>query len=402
MNSTWQKCSSNILFRFYPNVHIIFFCAGISFVCYSVLYKDVFLFDKKQFLNISVEQRIARKQPGNKLILLYTHFFGKKWSDYADLGPYHHMTYMEGDATFKDCQVSSCLVTYDKRKLLQADAVGFHGRDMPEVLPAQRTTNQIWFYFVLENPMNVVMDSYGYAGVFNWTMTYSRDSEIYAPYGMYESLTENSQVFDSYDTTTKDKKVAWLVSNCFSTERNEYVEELQNFIDVTIYGQCGDSESCPAQRHSPICNTLLKSHKFYLAFENGNCPEYITEKYWENAIENNIVPVVMGGADYGTLAIPNSYIDVQDFDSPKGLAEYLLYLDRNDSAYKEYFSWRKLYQHVAPKWACTLCKQLHNESLFTSPKVYKNMALFWNSSKCRRLNLTNHPRKRAESGFDVE
>ena len=95
-----------------------------------------------------------------------------------------------------------------------------------------------------------------------------------------------------------------------------------------------------------------------------------------NAIDNNILPVVMGGADYKALAIPNSYINVEDFDSPKKLAEYLLYLDRNDTAYEEYFRWKRFYQHVPPKFACSLCKQLRNKSLLASPRMYKNMKMF--------------------------
>ena len=156
---------------------------------------------------------------------------------------------------------------------------------------------------------------------------------------------------------------------------------------LVIYGYCGDRRSCPRKRNSYICKALLRRHKFYLAFENGNCPEYITEKYWENAIDNNIVPVVMGGADYKALAIPNSYIDVQDFASPKKLAEYLLYLDGNDTAYREYFSWKNLYQHTVPKRACALCKQLHDESLYSPPRMYKNMTRFWDKNQCKNLDL---------------
>ena len=56
---------------------------------------------------------------------------------------------------------------------------------MPNCLPSQRTAKQIWFYYVLENPLNVFMDANGYADVFNWTMSYRRESEMYGPYGKY-------------------------------------------------------------------------------------------------------------------------------------------------------------------------------------------------------------------------
>ncbi len=59
---------------------------------------------------------------------------------------------------------------------------------------------------------------------------------------------------------------------------------------------------------------------------------------------NDMVPIVMGGSreDYFNMAPPNSYIHVDDFASPGHLAEYLRYLDRNDTAYASYFAWKGL------------------------------------------------------------
>ena len=67
---------------------------------------------------------------------------------------------------------------------------------------------------------------------------------------------------------------------------------------------------------------------FYLAFENSNCPDYITEKLWR-VLDLNIVPVVMGGGNYSRDAPENSVINVKDFPSAKALADYLTYLTRN-------------------------------------------------------------------------
>ena len=38
---------------------------------------------------------------------------------------------------------------------------------------------------------------------------------------------------------------------------------------------------------------ILQEYKFFLAFENSLCKDYITEKFWLRALDNNIVPVVM-------------------------------------------------------------------------------------------------------------
>ena len=45
-------------------------------------------------------------------------------------------------------------------------------------------------------------------------------------------------------------------------------------------------------------------------------------------MERNIVPVVLGGADYAAIAPPHSYINALDY-TPHELATYLTELDRN-------------------------------------------------------------------------
>ena len=60
---------------------------------------------------------------------------------------------------------------------------------------------------------------------------------------------------------------------------------------------------------------LERDYKFYLAFENSKCLDYVTEKFY-NALLFSIVPVVYGGADYNAIGAPkNSYIDVRIFQS---------------------------------------------------------------------------------------
>lgn len=59
---------------------------------------------------------------------------------------------------------------------------------------------------------------------------------------------------------------------------------------------------------------LEKDYKFYLAFENSLCRDYITEKFYL-ALLYNVVPVVYGGANYTNLAPKKSFIDIRDFKS---------------------------------------------------------------------------------------
>ncbi len=56
-----------------------------------------------------------------------------------------------------------------------------------------------------------------------------------------------------------------------------------------------------------------------------------------------MVPIVLGAykEDYISTLPPQSYINVDDFRSMRDLADYVKYLDRNDTAYAAYFAWRQ-------------------------------------------------------------
>ncbi|XP_018009778.1 alpha-(1,3)-fucosyltransferase 4 [Hyalella azteca] len=77
----------------------------------------------------------------------------------------------------------------------------------------------------------------------------------------------------------------------------------------------------------------------------------------------NVVPVVYGLGPYEAVAPPGSYIDALAFPSARDLAQHLLYLSRNTSAYLAHFRWRDSYSwsmdhHVS--W-CALCEKLHSQ-----------------------------------------
>ncbi len=77
--------------------------------------------------------------------------------------------------------------------------------------------------------------------------------------------------------------MAWFVSHCVTTnKRKKYAAELGRHISVDVYGSCGKLR---CRRNSNKCERLLNDdYKFYLAFENSNCVDYITEKYFVNGL----------------------------------------------------------------------------------------------------------------------
>ena len=65
--------------------------------------------------------------------------------------------------------------------------------------------------------------------------------------------------------------------------------------------------------------------------------------FYQNFIlENNYL--FLGGADYSEIAPPKSYINVEDFSTPSQLADYLQYLVKNQTAYEDYFQWKKYFK----------------------------------------------------------
>ena len=63
--------------------------------------------------------------------------------------------------------------------------------------------------------------------------------------------------------------------------------------------------------------------------------------------------------DYKKVAPPNSFIHVDEFNSPRQLAEYMHILDNNDDLYNEYFRWKGTGEFINTKFVCRLCAMLH-------------------------------------------
>ena len=67
------------------------------------------------------------------------------------------------------------------------------------------------------------------------------------------------------------------------------MEKLRQFIDIDIFGLCSGVE-CPRGPKDSCFASQGIEYWFYLAFENSNCPDYITEKVWR-ILDMPIVPI---------------------------------------------------------------------------------------------------------------
>ncbi|XP_041360456.1 alpha-(1,3)-fucosyltransferase C-like [Gigantopelta aegis] len=286
----------------------------------------------------------------------------------------------------RSCSANCTLVT-SGNNLNDFDAVIFYGVGYPRDSPPRKTPGQVWIYFIRETPYYSKDSKFNRAewrNKINWTMTYRSDSDIWYPYGRILKREKPKQLDFQGVTKNKTKLAAWFVSHCRTPgERHKYVEEIQKTISVDIYGRCGNKK-CDNNKAQQCLQMLSRDYKFYISFENSFCYDYITEKalLYMGA---DIVPVVRGGANYSKFLPPNSFINTADFKSPKLLAEYLLYLDKNHTAYVEYLQWKNHYYSETERVPiCELCTKLSNATAYAN--VYKDIYSWWHKDTCKRPN----------------
>ncbi|XP_063003356.1 3-galactosyl-N-acetylglucosaminide 4-alpha-L-fucosyltransferase FUT3-like [Elgaria multicarinata webbii] len=246
-----------------------------------------------------------------------------------------------------------CRFTLNRSWYPRADVVIIHHRDVyhsPMLLPkGPRPPSQRWVWLNLESPYNSYnlhfMDN-----LFNLTMTYRRDSDIFSPYGWLEVLQKPRQVI----VPPKSKLVAWVISNWKpNLRRTKYYQVLRQHVHVDVYGH--GHMPLPKEQHY----ATLSQYKFYLAFENSIHEDYITEKLWKNALAAETVPVVLGPprSNYERYLPPDAFIHVDDFPTPQQLADFLHRLDRDPIQYQRYFQWRSQLKPFAfLSWHIHYCK----------------------------------------------
>ncbi|OCT66235.1 3-galactosyl-N-acetylglucosaminide 4-alpha-L-fucosyltransferase FUT3 [Xenopus laevis] len=252
-----------------------------------------------------------------------------------------------------DYGISGCKLTADRELYNVSDAVIIHHFDTmynKDTLPqTPRPHYQRWVWFNLEPPL-IIQNLHFLDNLFNLTMTFRQDSDIYIPYGRIEAAKEPQNV----TIPLKSKLVAWVVSKWYpGAPRVKYYEELKKHISVDIYG------TNHLELNKKDFNNTISEYKFYLAFENSIYKDYITEKIWSNAFGTWSVPVVLGTSrkNYERFIPGDAFIHVDDFSSAKELADFLLQLDKDDDRYRKYFHWR--HQHrviLSGDWAAWFCK----------------------------------------------
>ncbi|XP_057376630.1 alpha-(1,3)-fucosyltransferase C-like [Daphnia carinata] len=352
--------------------------------------------------NQSTTVQLRRKQNQTKTILVWN---GSARAEVSVFG-LGHKAFINEKCAYTQCDMTNNrtqhpIEYYDAVVVVFNDE--FTSKDelkMPEFKNGRNPNQQVVF-FTQESPLTLkaYYNMSDLSNLFNWTMTYRLNADVPFVYGRItpkagalkpEEIARYRQNARRPGGPLRNKTVAWMVSHCHThSQRETYAKELRKYIDVDIYGRCGNLSCAKHDLHtsSPQCYDMLESkYKFYLSFENSICTDYVTEKFFK-IMDHHIVPVVYGGTDYTKHAPPHSFIDASKFSKTKDLAAYLKLLDANDALYNEYFWWKDHYRveysiNDRSRHAfCDLCQKLHEPVNF---KSYKELVSEWgDGNQCK-------------------
>ncbi|XP_034557178.1 alpha-(1,3)-fucosyltransferase 4-like [Notolabrus celidotus] len=288
-------------------------------------------------------------------LLIWTHPFGR----------YHKLP---------DClelyQIGGCTLTDDWSAHREADAVIVHHREVESgtvyLPPEPRSSAQKWIWMNYESPAHTP-GLRRFNNVFNLTLTYRTDSDIFLPYGYLVLKNQRSPrnhlaqpLHAPSSQPLRPRLLAWVISNWSeSHERVAFYYQLSRHIKVDVFGRAG--RPLPEDRGRGSVVRMLGRYQFYLALENSRHTDYITEKLW-NAVLAGSIPVVLGPSrqNYERFLPPKAFIHVDDFPSVRALAKYLLRLSRDPVRLRRHLDWRGSYSlHQPSFWAehyCTACR----------------------------------------------
>ena len=332
----------------------------------------------------------APGKPKLKTILFWNTFFTSPDFRFG----FGHQAFLEAK-----CPVHTCRTTNDRRQMLNADAIVFHGPRIDAFPPPERRPGQIYVYLQQEPHYSMSTEELpAFQGYFNVTMTHRSDSDIQIPYGrvVYDQPSAKPKPIH-INPQSRIKNVVWAVSHCSTPSRREwYVKELQKYVDIDVYGACGDME-CSKDDYLYCFSKFEKEYRFYIAMENNHCKDYISEKVYR-ALLYKMVPIVFGGGNYSFGTPPHSVIDIADFPHPKDLAKYLIHLSTNEKEFSKYFAWKSdgfMLEHqrkiIMGDGFCRLCEMLHDPNY--KYKDYRDLKAWWTHGMCDAFTIPRWRKK---------
>jgi len=393
-------------------IHKFFYIAWLFFLLNVINFRTSD-YDQEKSPAVHVKRIVGQNlNPDRKMkkILLWNAVYGSFGFKFDDPSSFEE----------NKCKVSNCMLSKDKALVTPetADAVVFLYTNLCNLPKIYGRKSYQRYVLLTDDPPNCFNRNYYkrepfFGGFFNWTMSYRANSDISWTKGWVQKVDKVSDVsqlkrLKQQQLSGKKKKlVAWYVARCGSvSEREGYITELKEYLQIDTYGPCGDL-ACPIGTDVQSClDYIAENYKFVLTFERYICDDFVTKRFFD-VLRRPTVPIVFGGADYESIAPPNSFIDALKM-YPKQLASHLKLLDDNTRLYNRHLKWKFSYEvhtgygEIVVKPFCDLCEKLHSAE---PHKIYRDIDSWWyNSSKCstseeRGIKIT---RKGKEQLNDIE
>ena len=362
--------------------------------------------------HLATKSRHHRRRRKN--ILLWTKFKGEPFPDFEAL------LRQDDDDFFAraKCPISNCHLTSNRTLFNESELVLFHVRNRIDFIPLRSSARQRYVQVVYESPVHCSKCS-AYTDTFNLTATYTSRSDFSSLYLTQEAMYWTANGVASNGTrdvhAAKSEFAAALISNCRELSlRLKYISLVNERLlaannastppkRVSVYGKCG--EPCPVTGDvwsAPECRRVLAERAmFFFASENSICDDYITEKFFDT-LRHDTIPVVLGGGDYAKFVPTSGFINAMAFESPAHLADYLLYLERNKTAYNAYFQWKRYVnfrdegERVDAGFLCEMCIRLHLEDYgvvaFESKRLLDLDGIFRPGRACKKAEYVPNER----------
>ncbi|CDW52894.1 glyco protein 3 alpha L fucosyltransferase A [Trichuris trichiura] len=285
------------------------------------------------------------------------------------------------------CEVEYSWKSSKKASLVgKSDALVFDFRDVRlSAIFLPKKVGQKFVFYSRETTPEHFAPLLGMNTFFDMSMTYLPSSAVFCPYGSFVKKRNNKTVrlkAEMQSLAKRKRLVFWLASKCSTHSGREwYILALKRYIQVDVYGKCGGT----VLPKGPISH-LTRKYKFRIVFENTVCQQYITERFYE-ALLDRTVPIVLQRSTYAS-APQGSFIAVDDFRSARDLAEYLNFLNANESEYLKYFRWIETTDvKLIPSCTCQLASALLSGKLRENKSKQLNLYEWWQKSNDCKFNF---------------
>ncbi|XP_050028752.1 uncharacterized protein [Dermacentor andersoni] len=296
-----------------------------------------------------------------------------------------------------------CTVTYDRRLVMESDAIVFPA-DSVNVhdLPGRRAIRQLWVLWARTAP---ALDVSGVApfnlfrpwksrssisdellALFNWTMSSRQGAHVNSTYKSFRprspsvehpcstAASRRQQPPGNRNSSEKSTMLrrradaAWIAADC---EQRVFEEEIRTWsaskdqingcvakvVNLHVIPNCGVG-LCESMAD---CVAYVARHfNFIVVTQTPACFPSLYELVYE-AFKHDLVPVVLLSSPNVPLNLPpKSTVSVQEILEPMFLEEYIRYLLDHPAAYEAYFDWKQKFTVTTlEEDLCPLCVAQH-------------------------------------------